>query len=113
MTDLSRWFVSTEWLDRHLDSPDVVVDGSWHLATTGRNAEGEYRAAHIPGAVDIEEHRAGNMCCPVFAFGIPPGRGEMPTAVDDDIGTVEMAVEPFGRDEPAGKVGHVSSRPAA
>jgi thiosulfate/3-mercaptopyruvate sulfurtransferase len=29
----------------------VVVDGSWHLAVTGRNARREYEAAHIPGAV--------------------------------------------------------------
>jgi thiosulfate/3-mercaptopyruvate sulfurtransferase len=50
--DLTRWFVSTEWLARHLDDPRlVVVDGSWHLAITGRNARREYEAAHIPGAV--------------------------------------------------------------
>jgi len=52
MTDLSRWFVSTEWLADHLGDPDVVVlDGSWHLATTGRDALKEYATAHIPGAV--------------------------------------------------------------
>jgi thiosulfate/3-mercaptopyruvate sulfurtransferase len=52
-TDLvDRWFVSTDWLARHLDDPRVVVvDGSWHLAVTGRNARREYEAAHIPGAV--------------------------------------------------------------
>ena len=50
--DRSRWFVSTEWLAAHLADPHVVVvDGSWHLATTGRNARAEYDAAHIPGAV--------------------------------------------------------------
>jgi len=50
--DRSRWFVSTEWLAAHLGDPHVVVvDGSWHLATTGRNARAEYDAAHIPGAV--------------------------------------------------------------
>jgi thiosulfate/3-mercaptopyruvate sulfurtransferase len=52
MADLSRWFVSTDWLAARLDDPDVaVVDGSWHLAATGRNARREYDAAHIPGAV--------------------------------------------------------------
>ncbi len=52
MINLSRWFVSTEWLADHLDDPNVVVvDGSWHLATTGRDALKEYAAAHIPGAV--------------------------------------------------------------
>jgi thiosulfate/3-mercaptopyruvate sulfurtransferase len=52
MSDPSRWFVSTAWLAGRLDDPGVaVVDGSWHLATTGRNARKEYDAAHIPGAV--------------------------------------------------------------
>src|SRR5205823_6531923 len=50
--NLSRWFVSTDWLARHLDDSRVVVlDGSWHLAITGRNARREYEAAHIPGAI--------------------------------------------------------------
>src|SRR5262249_28382144 len=50
--DLSRWFVSTDWLARHVeDSRVVVVDGSWHLAVTGRNARREYEAGHIAGAV--------------------------------------------------------------
>ena len=38
MSDRSQWFVSTEWLASHLADPDVaIVDGTWHLATTGRN----------------------------------------------------------------------------
>jgi thiosulfate/3-mercaptopyruvate sulfurtransferase len=61
MTDLSRWFVSSEWLDTHLGDPDiVVVDGTWHLATTGRSAEDEYRAAHIPGAVFFDIDRVAD-----------------------------------------------------
>jgi thiosulfate/3-mercaptopyruvate sulfurtransferase len=52
MTNRSHWFVSTEWLAGHLDDPNVVVvDGTWHLPTSGRNAEAEYTAAHVPGAV--------------------------------------------------------------
>jgi thiosulfate/3-mercaptopyruvate sulfurtransferase len=52
MADLTRWFVTTDWLADHLDDPDVVVlDGTWHLATTGRDALKEYAAAHIPGAI--------------------------------------------------------------
>jgi thiosulfate/3-mercaptopyruvate sulfurtransferase len=45
-------FVGVDWLADHLDAPDVVVvDGSWHLPTTGRDARAEYLAGHIPGAV--------------------------------------------------------------
>ena len=50
--------VSTDWLARHLDAPDVrVLDGSWHMPATGRDARAEYAEAHIPGAqfFDIDE----------------------------------------------------------
>jgi thiosulfate/3-mercaptopyruvate sulfurtransferase len=50
--------VTTEWLARHLDAPDVrVVDGSWYLPAEKRNPKAEYAAQHIPGAVffDIDE----------------------------------------------------------
>jgi thiosulfate/3-mercaptopyruvate sulfurtransferase len=45
-------FVTTEWLAAHLDDPNVVVlDGSWHMPNAARNAQAEYLAGHIPGAV--------------------------------------------------------------
>jgi thiosulfate/3-mercaptopyruvate sulfurtransferase len=44
--------VSTEWLAKELGSPGLrVIDASWYLPGTGRDAAGEYRAGHIPGAV--------------------------------------------------------------
>jgi len=47
--------VSTDWLARHLDAPDVrVVDGSHHLGNAGRDARAEFGEAHIPGAVFFE-----------------------------------------------------------
>jgi thiosulfate/3-mercaptopyruvate sulfurtransferase len=52
------YVVETDWLASHLDAPDLVVlDGSWHLPTTGRSARAEYAAEHIPGALffDIDE----------------------------------------------------------
>jgi thiosulfate/3-mercaptopyruvate sulfurtransferase len=53
----SRWLVSADWLAARLSASDlVVVDGSYYVPTTRRDAEAEYRAGHIPGAVrfDIE-----------------------------------------------------------
>jgi thiosulfate/3-mercaptopyruvate sulfurtransferase len=50
--------VSTEWLARHLNAPDLrIVDASWHMPGSGRDARAEYAARHIPGAVffDIDE----------------------------------------------------------
>jgi thiosulfate/3-mercaptopyruvate sulfurtransferase len=45
-------FVSTEWLDAHLGDPDLrVIDASWHLPTTLRKGDVEFREGHIPGAV--------------------------------------------------------------
>ena len=58
MVDPAQWIVETEWLSQHLDSPDVVLlDGSSHLPTSGRNARQEFAAEHIPGAYffDIDE----------------------------------------------------------
>jgi thiosulfate/3-mercaptopyruvate sulfurtransferase len=44
--------VSTDWLATRLSSPGIrVVDGSWYLPGSGRDAAAEYVAGHIPGAV--------------------------------------------------------------
>jgi thiosulfate/3-mercaptopyruvate sulfurtransferase len=44
--------VSTEWLEDRLGSPRLrVIDGSWYLPDSGRNARAEYLAGHISGAV--------------------------------------------------------------
>ena len=53
-----NWIVETDWLADHLDAPDLIVlDGSWHLPNSGRNAKEEYLAEHIPGAIffDIDD----------------------------------------------------------
>ena len=44
--------VATEWLAAKLGTPRLrVVDGSWYLPGSGRDAATEYTAGHIPGAV--------------------------------------------------------------
>lgn len=48
-------FVSTAWLQDHLDDPNlVIVDGSWYLPTQNRDPQAEYLAGHIPGAVRFD-----------------------------------------------------------
>lgn len=50
--------VSTAWLAEHLDDPDVrIVDATYHLPGTNRDAAAEFAAAHIPGAVffDVDD----------------------------------------------------------
>ena len=54
----TRTLVSTGWLSRHLEDPDLrILDGSWHLPDTGRDGRAEYEQEHIPGArfFDINE----------------------------------------------------------
>ncbi|MFI5211208.1 MAG: 3-mercaptopyruvate sulfurtransferase [Gemmatimonadales bacterium] len=44
--------VSTAWLAERVEQPGVkVVDASWYLSRSGRDAAGEYLASHLPGAV--------------------------------------------------------------
>jgi thiosulfate/3-mercaptopyruvate sulfurtransferase len=50
--------VSTGWLSAHLDREDVaIIDASWFMPGTPRDAAAEYAECHIPGAVffDIDQ----------------------------------------------------------
>lgn len=52
---MSQPFVSTAWLEEHLNDPNlVIVDGSWYLPTQDRDPQAEYLAGHIPGAVRFD-----------------------------------------------------------
>jgi thiosulfate/3-mercaptopyruvate sulfurtransferase len=52
---LDRGLVSTVWLADRLGGQRLrVVDGSWYLPTSGRDARSEYLAGHLPGAVFFE-----------------------------------------------------------
>ncbi len=43
--------VSTDWLEKNLDSSILrILDASWYLPTQKRNQFNEYRKRHIPGA---------------------------------------------------------------
>lgn len=64
MADDPRTLVSTDWLGDHLKDPDLrILDGSWYLPESNRDAKAEYDAAHIPGARyfdidDVADHRS-------------------------------------------------------
>lgn len=68
--------VSTEWLAAELGAPDLrVLDASFFLPGSGRNARAEYEAAHIPGAgfFDIDaiadpDSNLPHMLPPAFLF---------------------------------------------
>lgn len=53
-----RTLVSTEWLETHLNDPDLrILDASWFLPTEDRDPRAEFGVEHIPGArfFDIDE----------------------------------------------------------
>ncbi|RED50996.1 3-mercaptopyruvate sulfurtransferase [Aestuariispira insulae] len=44
--------VEAGWLKENIDRSDLrVIDASWHMPTSGRNAREEYGNGHLPGAV--------------------------------------------------------------
>lgn len=44
--------VSTEWLAQEIGASNLrIVDASWHMPDTGRDASAEFGQGHIPGAV--------------------------------------------------------------
>lgn len=50
--------MSTGWLSEHLGQSRLrVLDASWYLPSTGRDARAEFGAGHIPGAryFDLDE----------------------------------------------------------
>lgn len=56
--DDPKTLVSTAWLAQHLKDPDLrILDASWHMPASERDAKAEYDQAHIPGArfFDIDE----------------------------------------------------------
>ena len=51
MEDDFKNIVSTDWLEQHLEAPDIrIIDSSWYFPQEKRNAEQEFLECHIPGA---------------------------------------------------------------
>ncbi|WP_339108408.1 3-mercaptopyruvate sulfurtransferase [Thioclava sp. GXIMD4216] len=56
--DNPKILVSTDWLEDHLKNPDLrVIDASWFMPGSDKDAKAAYDACHIPGArfFDIDE----------------------------------------------------------
>ncbi len=61
MTETSRFVVSSDWLQKHLGSPDLkIVDASFYLPAQKRDADAEYAAGHIPGAVRFDHDKVAD-----------------------------------------------------
>ncbi|NIX77744.1 3-mercaptopyruvate sulfurtransferase [Microvirga terricola] len=63
---MSNSFVSTTWLQDHLNDPNVViVDASWYLPAQNRDPDAEYLAGHIPGAVRFDLDKVKDASSPL------------------------------------------------
>lgn len=61
MTEKSRFVVSADWLQAELGKPDLkVVDAAYYLPSHNRDAEAEYAAGHIPGAVRFDHDKVAD-----------------------------------------------------
>lgn len=69
MQDKRRFIVSADWLEKRLGEPGLtIIDASWYLPAQKRDAEAEYDAAHIPGAVFSTTNSSR---IPIRSFHIP------------------------------------------
>jgi thiosulfate/3-mercaptopyruvate sulfurtransferase len=58
--------VSTDWLAGRLSRPRLrVVDASWYLPNSGRDAAAEYETAHLPGAVFLDLDASSDQSSPL------------------------------------------------
>ncbi len=54
----SRFVVSADWLQQRLGDPDIrILDASFYLPAQNRDADAEYAAGHIPGAIRFDHDR--------------------------------------------------------
>jgi thiosulfate/3-mercaptopyruvate sulfurtransferase len=61
MSETSRFVVSSDWLASELGAPDLkVVDASFYLPAHNRDADAEYLAGHIPGAVRFDHDKVAD-----------------------------------------------------
>ncbi len=73
VADDPRTLVSTAWLAAHLHDPDLrVLDASWYMPDSGRNAAAEYAAAHISGARFFDIDAISDARSPLPHMAPPP-----------------------------------------
>jgi len=69
-SDDPKTLVSTAWLAAHLKDPDLrILDATYFMPGSGRDAQAEYNDAHIPGArfFDIDDVADGRSDLPHMA----------------------------------------------
>ncbi len=66
MAEDSPFTVDADWLEQRLGQPGLsIVDASWYLPAQKRDARGEYDAAHVPGAVFLDQDAVSDRDSPL------------------------------------------------
>jgi thiosulfate/3-mercaptopyruvate sulfurtransferase len=82
--------VSTDWLASRLDLDDLVVlDATWFMPPTTRDADAEYAEKHIPGAVHFDIDKVADHSSPLPHM--------LPEPADFAIAVRRMGVQPTTR----------------
>lgn len=82
--------VSTDWLASRLDQEDLVVlDATWFMPPTTRDADAEYAEKHIPGAVHFDIDKVADHSSPLPHM--------LPEPADFAIAVRRMGVQPTTR----------------
>jgi thiosulfate/3-mercaptopyruvate sulfurtransferase len=56
MSGAGAFTIDPDWLQSRLGSPGIsIVDASWYLPAQNRDAQKEYEAGHIPGAIFFDQ----------------------------------------------------------
>ncbi len=81
---------STDWLASRLDQDDLVVlDATWFMPPTTRDADAEYAEKHIPGAVHFDIEKVADHSNPLPHM--------LPEPADFAIAVRRMGVQPTTR----------------
>jgi thiosulfate/3-mercaptopyruvate sulfurtransferase len=84
--------VTTSWLGANLDRADLrVVDASWYLPTSGRDAAAEFAAGHIPGAVFFDLDASSDTQTPLPHM-LPPAERFAERMSELGLGNADMIV---------------------
>ena len=82
----SRFVVSADWLQQRLADPAIrILDASFYLPAHKRDAEAEYAAGHIPGAIRFDQDRIADHSTPL------PHMVPTPEAFAEEVGRLGIS----------------------
>lgn len=82
----SRFVVSADWLQQRLTDPAIrILDASFYLPAHKRDADAEYAAGHIPGAIRFDQDKIADHSTPL------PHMVPTPEAFAEEVGRLGIS----------------------